>query len=95
MSIVVAPNKFSTALELCQKSNLLFSVDFIVDLAPFTSGRMLVLTETAAGYSLFRMKNKKLLKSDKEDVAKVMATAEGIAENSELLAFQRFKVGRS
>lgn len=56
---------------------------------------MLVLTETAAGYSLFRMKNKKLLKSDKEDVAKVMATAEGIAENSELLAFQRFKVGRS
>ena len=55
---------------------------------------MLVLTESASGYSLFRMKNKKLLKSEKEEVAQVMATAAGITENAELLAFQKFKVSK-
>ncbi|CAD7932677.1 unnamed protein product [Amoebophrya sp. A25] len=51
---------------------------------------MLLLTETAAGYGLFRLKNEKLLAAEKDDIAKAF-TDSGCQENAEMLAFSKFK----
>lgn len=52
---------------------------------------MLLLTETAAGYGLFQVKNKKLLKADKEEVYTAFKDAESAATSVDMLGFCKFK----
>jgi len=53
---------------------------------------ILILTETPAGYGLFRLKNKKLLNEDKDVIAKAFADPETAGKNVEMKAFCKFKV---
>lgn len=52
---------------------------------------MLLLTETAAGYGLFQLKNKKLLKADKEEVYTAFKDAESATTSVDMLGFCKFK----
>lgn len=49
---------------------------------------LLILTETSAGYALFKARDKKLLKRD--DIAKETSTAEGTCSLFKLKQFQKF-----
>lgn len=50
---------------------------------------LLILTETAAGYALFKAKDKKLLKRD--DIAQETSTAEATANLFKLKQFKKFE----
>ncbi|CAD7957288.1 unnamed protein product [Amoebophrya sp. A120] len=52
---------------------------------------MLVLTETAAGYGLFKIKNERLLSAEKEDIAAAFASEELCQNSAEMVAFSKFK----
>eukprot|EP00397_Hematodinium_sp_SG-2012_P022343 GEMP01023139.1.p1 GENE.GEMP01023139.1~~GEMP01023139.1.p1 ORF type:complete len:531 (+),score=152.68 GEMP01023139.1:60-1652(+) len=52
---------------------------------------MLLLSETPAGYGLFRLTNKKLLKMDAEQVAEEFQSAENAQKALSLVAFSKFK----
>lgn len=49
---------------------------------------LFILTETSAGYALFKAKDKKLLKSD--DIAEQASTAEGVCSLLKLKQFTKF-----
>lgn len=54
---------------------------------------LFILSETSAGYAIFKAKDKKLLKRD--DIATEMATATGTCEMLKLKKFAKFDSARA